>query len=819
MHAAHPDVPSIWSWFEAECREPEVWRGIRDKKSLLAGHPGLPDNLFSTVNLPTARVMFKPAPDAEWDSREEDIALLFSEAAPGKVTRRYGWGHHLHWRSPRAKVDVERYKTDRQPPGPFRTDRILSLAAEWGPDWARMLPRRVAEVHRGASPAGFYRVRYMELWNFGEIDPRDPKTPQPSWRWWGRREHGGVRVMFDHNGGGLRDPWRRVSPDSSSEPLSFSHARLADVASAFALRLPPVFPGLLDRLDGYCGNDADSRAPVRVWEAHYGAEARVVLLPNGRDDDQAGTASTTVAYVGGPDEVPLLYGHDLATEGVAAPFDRNRLRTAVEAVFEDWWNDGRRRSHLQDQFLRHILKMEPWPAVGADPPLNVFEVRLATDVLCTMRAETRAAGDDVAAFLARLADSGPARALMTQLRSHYWRDSRRVTDEFADRLLATLAAPEVRRYLEAVFARLTSREQALDYLAATAVHSLKHAVRRLFTTEGFARDEEVGSTAVLPFTHGHWDDEARFYVFERNAGGNGATRLLAEAGLRPPGYMFNRWREHSLGCPVGQEEDFVRTAFARAGDRLVAFAREFLSTPPRDRPSPEPLLADLLPDVVDDEVALGRLAGIVTGELSLAGEAGIPVAALHRELQRLEDELAEHFQRHPIAEELAGHVATRVEHTPGDWPACAALLDVYRRRAAELGQADEPATTALERFLDQVAHLLPRTCVDACPACLAGHCQIGPIDATRHALSRRVLEALHEHLTASMTMPYRPGATTIDDLLATAEGNDGWVVLVCDRPLESALAAAVRERFDERGRVANHREFTLRLVLELRPGP
>lgn len=825
LRSTYRSPDEVWEWFTSECSDPDIRSAIQRTRNLLRGHPGLPDNLFSTVNLPTVRLSVRPTPMSEWRFHEEDVALFFSEAAPGKVTRRYGWQHNLHWRRPDPKVAIERFRPNREPPGPFRPDLVRQLSGEWGSHWQQLLPRRVREVHGGRLPEGFYRIRFTGLWNFGQLDPAQPKEPQASWRYWARRVPGGVQMRFADEGEALDGPWRRVSPDSSSDSLSFSHVRLSrteagEVEPAFRLRLPPVYPGVLDELDGYCGNDADSRAPVQVWEVHYGAEARVVLRPNGPQDDQAGTVGTTVAYTNDADnDAPLLYGHDLATEGLAAPFDRGALQGAVEAVFAAWWDDTHRRSHIQDQFLRHMLKTQSWPAPAVEPPLNVFEIRLATDLLSTMRAETRAAGTDADAFLAQLKDGDAVRALVQQMRAIYWRDSRRVTDEFVDRIVEALTDEDVRSTLAETFARLTTREAVLEYLAATTVHSLKHAVHRLFSTEGYTRDEEVGSTAFLPFTHGHWGDESRFFVFERNAGGNGATRLLQVAAQRPPGYLLNRWWEHSIGCPVAQDEDFVRTAFTRDGARLVAFAQDFLAAAPKDRPSPRPFLTELLPEVVDDDMALGRLAGILTGELKLATDPGLSVAALHDELQRLEDQLASRFQRHPIAEELAGYVATRVEDAPQDWPALAGLQDLYVRYADQLGQSDEPAITALERFLDQVGQLLPRTCVDACPACLAGHCQLGPIDATRHALSRRLLRAVHEVLTADSTLYYRPGATGIEDIEVAAEAGNGWAVLVCDRPIERALAADLRNRFDERGRLADHENFTVRLVLQLRPSP
>jgi hypothetical protein len=688
-----------------------------------------------------------------------------------------------------------------------------------------VLPSRVGEIHGGRFPEGFYRVRYVEVWNFGELDPADPKQPQASWKYWARRDSAGrAEVKYDRDGSGMPDPWRLVSPDSTSQPLSFAHVRLAEannaeVAPGFTVTLPPLFPGLVDVFEGYCGTTATGRAPLAVWEVHYGAEARLQLVPKGRDDGHARPISTSVAYRNGADNSPLLYGNDVETEGLAVPYDREVLGAAVEAVFEKWRHDERRSNHVQDQFLRHLLKTEPWPTAGADPPLSVFEIRLAADVLSTARAESRARGQSLPSFVASLADPAAARALIQGVRDTYWRDGRRVTDEFVDRLIAALTSPAVHQHLSAAFGRLTDRKAVLDYLSAIAVHSLKHAVRRVFATEGYSRDEEVGSSAVLPFTHGHWGEPPRFFVFERNAGGNGSTRLVGELNGRGEGYLVNRWWEYALGCPVGQEEEFVSAAFAYAGDAFVQFARDFLAAAPRDRPTPREALSALLPELVPDEVVLGRLASVVTSELTLAGEPGVAVAAVHHELLQLEERLAERFRRTPTQEELAGFTASEVLAAPGSSPSLAGLLDVYVRHAHELGQSDEPAATALERFLDQVSRLLPRTCVDACPACLAGSCDIGPVDVTRHALSRPLLRAIHEELSARFTVTYVAGQTCIADLVGTAMANEGWLILTYDQPIEPELAAALRVRFEERARIPDYRRFALRQILRLRSMP
>src|SRR5262249_14793535 len=157
-----------------------------------------------------------------------------------------------------------------------------------------------------------------------------------------------------------------------------------------------------------------------------------------------------------------------------------------------------------------------------------------------------------------------------------------------------------------------------------------------------------------------------------------------------------------------------------------------------DRRPPRDLLVGLTSGwMPPDDPLLGRLAGLVTGELSFAGEH-LPRLGVVLEILRLEGELGRRFQRPATTVEVAGAAASAAERQPADYPALRRLYDIYERHARDLGldEADS-AAGPLDRFLAQVEHLSLGTCVDACPACLTTDCGQGPIEVTRHALSRR----------------------------------------------------------------------------------
>lgn len=837
----HPTLRDVWRRFRKDFRDPEVRAGVRRTRSLLKGHPRLPENLFSTLNLPTVRVMYRERwrnEEPRWKFQEEDVALVFGENAPGKVTRRYGRGHALYWRAPgsfkpwRLAVAIERYKDRDGKPGPFDPTRVKSLSDEWGPDWASLLPVGVRRAYGGTAPDRFYRARFLELWNFGTLDPRNPREPQPDWRWWGHLQpDGSVRLQMGDAGEKKPDPWRQVSPDSTSYALScavggpLTAKDGTKAPSSARMAVPPLFPGVLDELCFYAGERDGRRSAIFVWEVHYGAEARVVLVPDprGKNDPHAGTGTNLVRYESENDQEPLLYGYDLTTEGVRVPFGEERLTAVATELFDSLWADEDGRRHMQDQYLRFLLKSEPWPLDGVEPAVNAFELRTVAELLSTLRAETRAQGvDEPAAFLDRITAAPSLAVLVGEIQALYWRDRRVLNERFVERLTATLTHPPVRLFLQGIFGRIGKRAAVEEFLQGVVLHSLKHAVRHLFVTEGSTRDEEVGSFGMFRrLTHGDWSPTRDFYIYERNQDGSGATRLVAavEAELGIP-HLVKRWWDLSLACPVGDEEDFFRAALSAHGGDLREFAARFLAAEPDGRESPREFLAGLYPDLLDQDASLlERLAGVVTSELRLAGEGGIPLVDLYVELNGLEAELAARFGRLPTPGELAGYAAGAVEGDPEGRrvPRLGELRALYRRHAAEIDAHDpEGAAHELDRFLDQVQHLSLRTCVDACPACLASECHLGHIDTMRHALSRRRLKDAHRILSAPFTVTYAPGLE-VQALERAADANGGWVILVYQGLLPDSLVGELRDRFDSVARIFDHERIELRRILRRRP--
>jgi hypothetical protein len=165
------------------------------------------------------------------------------------------------------------------------------------------------------------------------------------------------------------------------------------------------------------------------------------------------------------------------------------------------------------------------------------------------------------------------------------------------------------------------------------------------------------------------------------------------------------------------------------------------------------------------------------------------------ELLWLEEELTRRFGRPPLPAELAGFAATRVEENPVAAPHLRRLYEIYQRHATDLGwdmdENDGPEVAdPLDRFLAQVEQISLSTCTDACPACLAGRSPHGPLEVTKHLLSRRLLQAAHRLLTEEFTRPLA-GADAAD--LGKLARERGWLILSGVQRADGSLSRTLRD--------------------------
>lgn len=836
-----PTWRGIWEWFNARMLENDIRYNFEQSNNLLALCPDLPNNLFSTINLPTIRVMFsKEGTQENWGNEDMDIALAFSEFAPGRVTRRYS-RDQLYWRGVYAKVispssrygsfrcdnavAIERYKErDGKTPGPFNPEKLLPLVDQWGTQWQDYLPLNVQQVYDDILPNRFYRVQYLELWSFGQLSVTDPRRPSSDW-FGVLQPDSSVKLSYDYSGNFTqKNPEARpISPDSNSYPLSFSVVLLnivdgQKIVPKETLQLPPWFKGLADSLEFYYGEVGENRSLLKVWEVQYGAEARIKLLSQKKNDPHAGIGQNRVKYISEHDGQATLYGYDLQTEGIRIPYERDRLRQLAEQLFDEIWQDSKRQHHLQDQYLRFLLKSSSWQPKALKNPLNDFDLRKAADLIATMRAESRAEGvEDWKIFLQQLTCPENLNSFIEMIRRKYWRDHRTLTEEFLQKLrdVLTYSGDEAPRQLSLfevpqstrdllehyVFSKLTKKPEVVNYLMDNIIHSLKQATKNLFLTEGSTRDEEVGSHSVLTLTYGKEPQDTSFYVYERNQDGNGATRLVFEVLQENPAHFSTRWWETTLSCPVGDEEDFIKTFLRKHSQPLLNFQKEFFQSEPKKRKNPKDFVVDLVKEQIkgrDDNSWLQRLAGLLTSELSIAGRR-LPRISVQIELLHLEDELAERFKRPATPVELAGYTATQVEKEPTKYPELSKLMEMYQEHSRNLGLDDEDiedTANALDRFLDQIQQMSLSTCVDSCPACLSASCDHGHIDVMQHTISRRYLNMAYRNLTKDLTYEY--GREPVENLVEIASHNGGYVILEnTSEPDPTYLLALENQGFEQ----------------------
>ncbi len=828
----------VWDEFVGEFSDSEIRERLEGDgtRNLLRINPHYPSNLFGSINMPALRVGAHPTGEPEkveqqdedesenmkWKS--EDVGQSLSTLAPGKVTRRYSQGQWIHWRPPQAfvagdgytspgKAALERYKEDRDGgPGPFDPERIQPLEEEWGKGWKDILPKNVHDFYRDDVPSRFYRPRFVEAWTIGEVSDDDPRdihqvARSDGWHAWASLDTDrGVITRIDANKDGERpkddwapagQEWRPVSPDSNSFSLSFSYARPKTdnndqwAPSKETVALPPVYGKLIEDVDFYFGEKGQERSAIKVWEAHYGAEASIRLASKESDDPHAGQGDLEVEYISEHDGDPILYGYQLETEGLKMPYDKDLLEDLARVLYEDIYREQASRLHLQDQFLRYILKSESWSQ------LNKFDRRRAADLISTMRAVSRSRDEDVEAFLDNLFDTDRRRQLI-DLASHFWQESGTMTDEFLDRFTRGLDQPGAEEAIRRAFQeRIRSRKEVIDYIQSTILHSLKHGMRNLFVADGSTKDEEVGSFGMFKLTYGHWStDEDALWVYERNQDGSGATRLVDEVlSSKGRGYVLKRLWDSTLACPVGDEESFMKTVIQKEGKVLRDYA-ETLRDDDRETSDPRDFLKDLFGPRISNSRHAKALSRLLVAQDRIYGSERIPRIELVCEIQKIEDLIANRFHRKPTVGEVASYALSlvRSDERSDEYPALCRMLSVFEEHDERLSRGGNPneASTPADRFINQVRLLSLSTCSDSCEACIGSRCDQGPIQEMGHALSRTLLKRAHRFLTSSLTVKYERG-TGAGELVRTARENAGWVILRREQELDVEFKTSLRE--------------------------
>src|SRR5207253_3209638 len=129
----------------------------------------------------------------------------------------------------------------------------------------------------------------------------------------------------------------------------------------------------------------ERRSLLHLYEVQYGAEATIYLKSKGPNDAHAGLGHNLIRYISEHDGRPALYGHDVITEGLRICCPEERLRPLAVAVLARVMADPGAGTHVQDQYLRFLLKFQGWPTEGVGQPLTAFDQRRVANMLATLR--------------------------------------------------------------------------------------------------------------------------------------------------------------------------------------------------------------------------------------------------------------------------------------------------------------------------------------------------------------------------------------------------------------------------------------------------
>lgn len=800
----------VWSDFTTDIdtllqNEEHLWG-----RNLLGLSPNIPQNLFSPVNLPTVRVFYAQSQKAggdKWDGEDVDISLALAEVAPGSVTRRWGRGGLMHWRPPTALIPgrgvvsgvfaFERYRENSDSKGfTFNPELIKDWSdLENTGRWLVHAPQGAQGFWDGVLPKRFYRLREMQLFSFGTVDYNNPRRPNRDWTWFGRKTStSGVEFkFFKDQVPPVDERWRHVSSESSSYPLSFAVA-LPNHKPQCSSRLAPLFSGLLEDVEFYFGEVEGERSYLSAHEVHYGSEATIHLVPKGRHDPHGGTVHMNVRYVSEHDGEPLLYGFDLDTEGIRVPYSERRLREVAEAVWEVVCEDESAKRHIQDQFLRFLMKSGGWVKTNADDGVSRFGLSIATDVFCTMRAETRGSGlNELDEFFALVRDENtripdsPEQRQVQGWAMPYWGTDRRLLGDFWSRFHHTFSDSESADALGEILRKITHLPSIVEFVADVILHSLEHALFNLVLLLGGVPEQELSRFTKLSMSHDERSNEEAFYIFERNRDGNGATRILCEQ-LEHPEHFVSDWISTALTCPVADEEAYIRAMLQRYGDELAM---------ERDEDELDSYLRECERSVVHGQAEdhhRARLVGLVNASFSFGGEQ-VSLLSLTLELMSLEQELASRFDRPPTSEELA-HFALH-EVTANNRRSLASLSKMRgilldHTETLSRDGIDDEVLDPDERFVNQVIHIGPWSCREGCPACLMnGRSDVGRPEIAKHTLLRSLLREAHLHIAGEMWVDYGTPPSALHEV---AERFNGLVFLKRAHPSSAGYETSLSQK-------------------------
>ncbi len=284
-------------------------------------------------------------------------------------------------------------------------------------------------------------------------------------------------------------------------------------------------------------------------------------------------------------------------------------------------------------------------------------------------------------------------------------------------------------------------------------HSFKHALRDAVAAElGADPGLNLGGWWHTSYDFPNMGDRREMALFEFGLYGIGYMRDWFARFPTFPQAMWNAVEERMGHCPTGDEEAFLQTVLSLPMESLEQLARQISlirgAASFRERQTAVAALDDLVRDEHGLELSesLRRLLVRLFGE-PLELEAGqiIDDWRLYQELNVGLLPMLRSLAHHPSLEELEGRAFRLLNTTPEQMP-------TWNRLKSHL-ETSLPSKQVEERLRSEVGKRFLTTCVDGCPDCLHGPCELESApERSTLLLSRRLLAVALDKLCRPLTI-------------------------------------------------------------------
>lgn len=694
----------------------------------------LPRNLFSSINLPEVEAFDADSRDRPYLMEQLAIDQAMRELSPGRVTYRFAKQRHLaYWVppvSPEEQASCGRcsvaslYKLVEEPVAQVDWRLVpnslspLRLSSQDGEQPAKLPLYRPLAVHlrRFAHSSGeqsawdnwFYCDRCQSFFKRGELKAHTGHAPAQLGDGSGGSPIGFIQVNADR---------RLLNPDtvfyggndSFTQGYWFGpYARLFDSLAFF---------------------NKNAGEYMQVHKVNLGSEVWAIFT------DRA-SKSWTYTYALEGREAAL--GYSMRTEGVAL--------TLTDTEFlppEELPEDLRQRLRVA-AFCFDVLSACRGPDAPRLLPANALVEALIIwyDELGCGEFGSRIRGDratlrkSVQAVLERLVEHFPKR--------HQGAILEPMDDDF---FWLGVVVPAFERRLEN-----PDYDAERVFVNDVLFHSLKHVLRDAVSAElGAESGFSLGGWWHTGHDFPNMGDRREMMLFEFGMYGIGYMRDWFNRFPTTPQAVWNAVEERMGHCPTGDEEGFLRTVLALPVERLelvaglVAAIREADSF--HDRQAAVAALDTTMRDEYGLELSesLRRLLVRLFGEPLVMGSGeAVDNWRLYRELNGLLTNLKS-LAHQPSFEELEGRAYKLLTANPEQMP-------TWRWLQSGLG-TNLTAEQVEKRVRSEMGKRFLTTCVDGCPDCLHGPCELEAAqERSKLLLSRQVLALAMEKLRQSVTI-------------------------------------------------------------------